>query len=45
MSKLIFAIAALSFLAITITPAKACPSGYHYSCTAWGTKVECGCVR
>src|SRR5260370_10740212 len=45
MTKLISALAALSFLAVTIVPAQAhCPTGTRYDCTtSWGGKQECGC--
>jgi hypothetical protein len=45
MTKLIFATAALSFLAVTTMPAKAhCPEGTSYQCTStWNGKQSCGC--
>jgi hypothetical protein len=45
MTKLIIAIAALSFLAVTTMPAKAnCPPGTSYQCTStWNGKQSCGC--
>jgi hypothetical protein len=45
MSKIIFALAALSFLAVTTLPAKAhCPPGTVYSCAeTLGGKMSCGC--
>jgi hypothetical protein len=45
MTKIIFAIAAISFLMTTIVPAKAhCPPGTVYSCAeTLGGKMSCGC--